>query len=46
MAFLRIRKSVCMKKGPDGNSVMTPSGGVDQNYIVANIDISNDGGDW
>jgi len=35
-----------MKKGPDGNMVMTPGGGVDQLYIVGKIDISNDGGDW
>jgi hypothetical protein len=35
-----------MKKGPDGNMVMTPGGGVDQLYIVGKIDILNDGGDW
>ena len=39
--------SLCvMKKGPDGNCVMTPGGGVDQNYLVDSIYISNDGGDW
>lgn len=36
-----------MKKGSDGNTVMTNLGGVDQEYIVDRIaGISNDGGDW
>ncbi len=35
-----------MRNKKDGSRAFTPTGGVDQNYIVATIDIPNDGGDW
>jgi hypothetical protein len=35
-----------MRKNADGVHAATPSGGMDQDCIVANIDIENDGGDW
>jgi hypothetical protein len=35
-----------LRKNADGEHAVTPSGGMDQDYIVGNIDIENDGGDW
>lgn len=41
-----------MRKGPDGKRVMLhdhyihQEGGVDPDYVLAKIDIENDGGDW
>ena len=40
--------SLCvMRKGADGTTVMTSSGGVDPEYEVCRVEgIDNDGGDW
>ena len=36
-----------MRRGPDGERMQHPSkSGVDQAYILASVDIPNDGGDW
>lgn len=35
-----------MRCGEDGKHVMDQTGGVDQDYIVDNINIPSDGGDW
>jgi len=35
-----------MRCGEYGEHVHTNGGGIDQNYIVDDIDIPNDGGDW
>lgn len=38
-----------MRKGPNGQRMTersSRSGGMDQGYSVAKIDIENDGGDW
>jgi hypothetical protein len=35
-----------MKKSGEGTRVELETGGVDQKFIVAGIDIENDGGDW
>ena len=35
-----------MKKKEDGERAITSIGGVNSDYIVTSIDISNDGGDW
>ncbi|MDQ0305280.1 hypothetical protein [Ancylobacter polymorphus] len=35
-----------MRNGPDGSKAHVPGGGIDPDYILATIDISNDGGDW
>jgi len=36
--------SVCKKK--NGQRATTPTGGMDQEYVVATVKIENDGGDW
>ena len=39
--------SLCvMKKDGDGEKVHTTDGGFDSTYLVDQIDIPNDGGDW
>jgi len=38
--------SLFVMKKRDGEVVMTDCGGVDPDYIVEQIDIENDGGDW
>ena len=35
-----------MRKNDEGEHAATSSGGMDPDYIVASIDIENDGGDW
>lgn len=35
-----------MRCKPDGTPAMTPSGGVDPDYIVRTIPIPSDGGGW
>ncbi len=35
-----------MRVNEDGQRAYTPGGGVDPDYIVADIEIPNDGGDW
>ena len=35
-----------MKRDAQGQMAETPSGGVDQEYSVAKVNIANDGGDW
>jgi len=35
-----------MKHGHNQEQMNTNSGGVDPNYVITTIDISNDGGDW
>jgi hypothetical protein len=37
-----------MKKGPNGEHVVTPHGGMDPAFVVegGSIPIDNDGGDW
>ena len=39
-------KLYLMHTGPDGERVMTDSGGVDDAYIVDAFNIPSDGGDW
>lgn len=39
--------SLCvMRAGPNGEHVRTPDGGIDPQYEVDQIEISNSGGDW
>ena len=39
--------SLCvMRYGPDGERVHDNGGYIDKNYILDDIDIPNDGGDW
>jgi hypothetical protein len=39
--------SLCvMRRGSNGEQVMKKNGGVDSDFIVDEIDIPNDGGDW
>lgn len=35
-----------MKTGPRGERVMTQAGGTDPKFVVAQLDIPQDGGDW
>ena len=35
-----------MRLQADGEKAVTPNGGMDPEYIVADIHIMNDGGDW
>jgi hypothetical protein len=35
-----------MRAGPNGEHVHTANGGIDPNFHLDTIDISNDGGDW
>ena len=35
-----------MKKDKNGKHAMLSHGGVDQAYIIARVEIENDGGDW
>lgn len=35
-----------MQRGPDGERAHTSAGGVDEAYVLATINIPNDGGDW
>ena len=35
-----------MKYKEDGSRCMTPSGGVDPDYVIETINIDSDGGDW
>lgn len=35
-----------MRKDKDGNYARGQDGGVDPDYVVATINIENDGGDW
>lgn len=35
-----------MRKNGDGQKAVTPNGGFDQDYCVAEIPIESDGGDW
>lgn len=35
-----------MRKNSDGQKAVTPGGGIDQDYCIAEIPIENDGGDW
>jgi hypothetical protein len=35
-----------MRYGPNGEQMITYTGGMDANYVVATINIPNDGGDW
>lgn len=35
-----------MKTGPGGERMMTRGGGTDPRFVVANLDIPQDGGDW
>lgn len=35
-----------MRRGPDGGHAHKSHGGVDPDYVLATIDIPNDGGDW
>jgi hypothetical protein len=35
-----------MKKDKNGKHAMLSHGGVDQEYIIARVEIENDGGDW
>ena len=38
--------TLCVMKKKDGDRVMLLDGGVDPDYIVATVDVENDGGDW
>ena len=35
-----------MRRGPDGEHVITSNGGVDPDYVIDTIGIPSDGGDW
>ncbi len=38
--------SLCVMKKKDGKVIINRFGGVDYDFIVDQIDIENDGGDW
>lgn len=38
--------NLCVMRYENGKRITTEFGGVDQNYIITEIDIPNDGGDW
>ena len=45
--FFSASGSLCvMRAAPDGGHIHTPTDGIDPDYVLADIDISNDGGDW
>lgn len=35
-----------MRRGPNGERVMLPSGGVDPDFLAYTVNIPSDGGDW
>ena len=43
---IELLKKASMKKGEKGEHVIMPLGGVDPDFILDEVNIESDGGDW